>query len=68
MEHHKLHKESVCCRIIVIVYICVCTLLTGLKILILSLLFLALQSAAMEETVIWEQHTVTLHRVSGYNS
>lgn len=24
----------------------------------------ALQSAAMEETVIWEQHTVTLHRVS----
>lgn len=23
-----------------------------------------LQSAAMEETVIWEQHTVTLHRVS----
>lgn len=27
-----------------------------------------LQSAAMEETVIWEQHTVTLHRVSVYNS
>lgn len=27
-----------------------------------------LQSAAMEETVIWEQHTVTLHRVSAYNS
>lgn len=25
---------------------------------------LVLQSAAMEETVIWEQHTVTLHRVS----
>lgn len=22
-----------------------------------------MQSAAMEETVIWEQHTVTLHRV-----
>lgn len=28
---------------------------------------LVLQSAAMEETVIWEQHTVTLHRVSVYN-
>lgn len=27
-----------------------------------------LQSAAMEETVIWEQHTVTLHRVSFYVS
>lgn len=26
-----------------------------------------LQSAAMEETVIWEQHTVTLHRVSVYS-
>lgn len=25
---------------------------------------LVFQSAAMEETVIWEQHTVTLHRVS----
>lgn len=24
---------------------------------------LVFQSAAMEETVIWEQHTVTLHRV-----
>lgn len=31
-------------------------------------LLLVLQSAAMEETVIWEQHTVTLHRVSVYNS
>lgn len=27
-----------------------------------------LQSAAMEETVIWEQHTVTLHRVSARTS
>lgn len=25
--------------------------------------FSVFQSAAMEETVIWEQHTVTLHRV-----
>uniref|UniRef100_A0A3Q3E3Z0 Zona occludens protein 1 n=1 Tax=Labrus bergylta TaxID=56723 RepID=A0A3Q3E3Z0_9LABR len=31
----------------------------------LSLFFL-LQSAAMEETVIWEQHTVTLHRAPGF--
>lgn len=30
----------------------------------LTLLVFVLQSAAMEETVIWEQHTVTLHRVS----
>lgn len=29
--------------------------------------YFVLQSAAMEETVIWEQHTVTLHRVSVYN-
>lgn len=29
----------------------------------LSPVFYVLQSAAMEETVIWEQHTVTLHRV-----
>lgn len=29
--------------------------------------YLVLQSAVMEETVIWEQHTVTLHRVSVYN-
>lgn len=28
---------------------------------------LVFQSAAMEETVIWEQHTVTLHRVSVYS-
>uniref|UniRef100_A0A3B4W944 Zona occludens protein 1 n=1 Tax=Seriola lalandi dorsalis TaxID=1841481 RepID=A0A3B4W944_SERLL len=27
---------------------------------------LVLQSAAMEETVIWEQHTVTLHRAPGF--
>uniref|UniRef100_A0A3B4FHT4 Zona occludens protein 1 n=1 Tax=Pundamilia nyererei TaxID=303518 RepID=A0A3B4FHT4_9CICH len=32
----------------------------------LSLSSLALQSAAMEETVIWEQHTVTLHRAPGF--
>uniref|UniRef100_A0A3Q2XQX9 Zona occludens protein 1 n=1 Tax=Hippocampus comes TaxID=109280 RepID=A0A3Q2XQX9_HIPCM len=30
------------------------------------LYFLLLQSAAMEETVIWEQHTVTLHRAAGF--
>lgn len=40
----------------------------SLKILTLSLLSVVLQSAAMEETVIWEQHTVTLHRVSVDNS
>uniref|UniRef100_A0A673BNR2 Tight junction protein ZO-1-like n=1 Tax=Sphaeramia orbicularis TaxID=375764 RepID=A0A673BNR2_9TELE len=28
--------------------------------------FSVLQSAAMEETVIWEQHTVTLHRAPGF--
>lgn len=28
-----------------------------------NLSIFVLQSAAMEETVIWEQHTVTLHRV-----
>uniref|UniRef100_A0A3B5AXP2 Zona occludens protein 1 n=1 Tax=Stegastes partitus TaxID=144197 RepID=A0A3B5AXP2_9TELE len=28
--------------------------------------YLVLQSAAMEETVIWEQHTVTLHRAPGF--
>uniref|UniRef100_A0A8C2G554 Tight junction protein 1b n=1 Tax=Cyprinus carpio TaxID=7962 RepID=A0A8C2G554_CYPCA len=28
--------------------------------------FLSIQSAAMEETVIWEQHTVTLHRAPGF--
>uniref|UniRef100_A0A3B4GXM6 Tight junction protein 1 n=1 Tax=Pundamilia nyererei TaxID=303518 RepID=A0A3B4GXM6_9CICH len=28
--------------------------------------FFAFQSAAMEETVIWEQHTVTLHRAPGF--
>lgn len=33
-----------------------------------SFFFFVLQSAAMEETVIWEQHTVTLHRVSVYSS
>uniref|UniRef100_A0A3P8T996 Zona occludens protein 1 n=1 Tax=Amphiprion percula TaxID=161767 RepID=A0A3P8T996_AMPPE len=32
----------------------------------LSLSCLVLQSAAMEETVIWEQHTVTLHRAPGF--
>uniref|UniRef100_A0A671NQP3 Tight junction protein 1b n=1 Tax=Sinocyclocheilus anshuiensis TaxID=1608454 RepID=A0A671NQP3_9TELE len=28
--------------------------------------FLSIQSAAMEETVIWEQHTVNLHRAPGF--
>uniref|UniRef100_A0A8C2L2C0 Tight junction protein 1b n=1 Tax=Cyprinus carpio TaxID=7962 RepID=A0A8C2L2C0_CYPCA len=28
--------------------------------------FLSIQSAAMDETVIWEQHTVTLHRAPGF--
>lgn len=44
--------------------------LTTYALLVLSffLLFFSplsslMQSAAMEETVIWEQHTVTLHRV-----
>uniref|UniRef100_A0A3Q3R4X8 Zona occludens protein 1 n=1 Tax=Monopterus albus TaxID=43700 RepID=A0A3Q3R4X8_MONAL len=32
----------------------------------LSVLCPVLQSAAMEETVIWEQHTVTLHRAAGF--
>lgn len=31
--------------------------------MIVFLLCPVFQSAAMEETVIWEQHTVTLHRV-----
>uniref|UniRef100_A0A3P9QHX4 Zona occludens protein 1 n=1 Tax=Poecilia reticulata TaxID=8081 RepID=A0A3P9QHX4_POERE len=43
-----------------------CTELARLIILILFVLCLVLQSAAMEETIIWEQHTVTLHRAAGF--